>query len=132
MAENKRNNSLSSTRKDYSAKRVYIRLNIDSLANSVSSTPVNSRKYSADLSSTFNDETSNEVQANSFQSPIKRIMPRGKPPLSPNLYSKFESPQKNPSKNIRCRELSKAFVLSKQKHMLKIQNENLKFGIKIT
>ena len=93
----------------------------------IATTPVHSRNLSADLSPGILDEPHARSPKRLHASPIKNN-PKGKPPLNPNISSKLETPPKEKLKQRKCRELSKAFVLTKEKFMIKAQNENLKLG----
>ena len=140
MAESKKKSN-PTTRNPHSAKRVFIKLNIDSSKTSKDISPMNIRKKSFDLNSPKHIDSSNEsIQFSSFQSPLK-VAPRGKPPLSPNITnisnisgissigSRTESPSKVQNKSAKYRQLSTGFVLSKQKFIEKVQFENNKLGV---
>jgi hypothetical protein len=140
MAESKKKSN-PTTRNPHSAKRVFIKLNIDNIKTNQDISPVSIRKRSVDLSSPKNLDSSYEpIQFSSFQSPPKGG-PRGKPPLSPNITnisnisgissigSRTESPAKAQNKSAKYRQLSKGFVLSKQKFIEKVQYENNKLGV---
>ena len=128
MADAKRS-IFSTTRNYYLAKRVFIRLNIDSnTTSSVNTTPVNTRKHSVDLSPVLLEESPTMTKGKVTTSPIRRIN-RGKPPLSPNVSNKLETPPKDNKKSHRCRQLSKSFVLAKDKFIIKVQNEDQKLGL---
>ena len=88
---------------------------------------MHARKLSADNSPGIFEEPQVRSPTRLHTSPVKNI-PRGKPPLSPNVSSKLETPPKENLKQKKCRELSKAFVLTKEKFIIKAQNENLKLG----
>ena len=140
MAESKiRSNP--TTRNSHLAKRVFIKLNIDNLKTTQDSSPKNIRKRSVDLSSPkLQDSAYDSIQFSSFQSPPKPG-PRRKPPLSPNITSisntsgpsntssKTDSPVKAQRKSAKYRQLSTGFVLTKQKFIEKVQNENNKLGV---
>jgi len=119
---------------------VFIKLNLEGVGVS-SSTPINSRQKSAEIYSPKQvDNGVNSYQYLSFQSPT-RLPLKGKPPLSPNISSisntsnlsstasKTDSPAKVQSKSKRYRQLSVGFVLSKEKFIEKVINENNKLGV---
>jgi hypothetical protein len=140
MADGKKKSN-PTTRNLQAAKRVFIKLNIDSSKSNQDSSPISVRKRSVDLSSPKQvDSAFESVQFSSFQSPSKPG-PRGKPPLSPNICglsnisgvssigSRNDSPQKVQNKSAKFRQLSTGFVLTKQKFIEKVLVENNKLGV---
>ncbi|OMJ92517.1 hypothetical protein SteCoe_4645 [Stentor coeruleus] len=121
MSDNRRKNSST-------PKRVFIKLNVESPQSNISPTALNSRKLSTDFTTCFSEESTFSNRPQSFMSPPKPL-PKGKPPLSPNITSKFESPQKSIAKSLKFRELSKSFVLTRSKFLEKVMSENLKLGV---
>jgi hypothetical protein len=101
---------------------VFIKLSTDNGTINTLNTPSNSRNLSANFSPTFFDQ----VESKTFESPIRKIVPNRKPPLSPNIPQKFQSPQKTHQKSTKYRQLSVSFILSKAKFQQKVQNEQLK------